>query len=122
MQRNSKKPGKYFYKNMNAQSVQINAAAGERFETQNRNNPTVQNSTYKDITLNKTQSEEHRNEETQQHQDIENRSINTIQNHLNEFHQKRQENFTQIKNFIYHIIRINSFKNGTEIPLSQLVI
>ena len=122
MQRNSKKPGKYFYKNMNAQSVQINAAAGERFETQNRNNPTVQNNTYKDITLNKTQSEEHRNEETQQHQDIENRSINTIQNHLNEFHQKQQENFTKIKNFIYHIIRITSFKNGTEIPLSQLVI
>ena len=118
MQRNSKKPGKYFYKNMNPQSVQINAAAGERFETQNRNNPTVQNSTYKDITLNKTQSEEHRNEETQQHQDIENRSINTIQNHLNEFHQKRLKNFTQIKNFLYHIIRINSFKNGIEIPLS----
>ena len=55
MQRNSKKPGKYFYKNMNAQSVQINAAAGERFETQNWNNSTVKNNTYEEITLNQTQ-------------------------------------------------------------------
>ena len=38
MYRSSSKPGNNFYENMNAQSVQINATAGERrFQTQNRN-------------------------------------------------------------------------------------
>ena len=48
------------------------------------------------ITLNQTQSEGHRNEETQQHQDIENRSINKIDNQPIEFRQKQQGKFTQI--------------------------
>ena len=39
---------------MNAQPVQINAVAGERFQTQNRNNPTVENNTYKDVRQNQT--------------------------------------------------------------------
>ena len=117
MHRNSNEPGNIFYKNTNSQPVQINAAAGERFQTQNRNNSTVENNTYKDITLNQTQSEGHRNEETQQHRDMENRSINTIETQLNKFRQKRQENFTQIKNLIYHLIRTRTFKNRIEISL-----
>ena len=52
---------------------------------------------HKDIILNQTQSKGLRNEETQQHWDIENRSINTIENQLIEFRQKQQEKFTQIK-------------------------
>ena len=48
------------------------------------------------ITLNQTQSEGHRNEEIQQHQDIENRSINKIDNQPIEFRQKQQGKFTQI--------------------------
>ena len=44
MYRNSNEPGNNFYENKNAQSVQINATAGERrFQTQNRNNLTVEN-------------------------------------------------------------------------------
>ena len=38
--------------------VQINATAKERFQTQSKNNLTAENNTYKDITLNQTQSEE----------------------------------------------------------------
>ena len=49
MHRNSNKHGKNFYKNTNAQPVQINATAEERFQTQNRNNLTIKNNTYKDI-------------------------------------------------------------------------
>ena len=65
MQRNSNEPGNNFYKTTNAQTNQINATARERrFQTQNRNNLTVQNNTRKDITLSQTQSEGHRNEET----------------------------------------------------------
>ena len=38
MHRNSNEPGYNFYVTTNAQSVQINATAGERrFQTQNRN-------------------------------------------------------------------------------------
>ena len=62
---------------------------------QNRNNIAVRNNTY--ITLNQTQSEGHWNEEIQQHRDIENRSINTIEIQLIKFRQKQQEKFTQIK-------------------------
>ena len=41
-----------FYKITNAQSVQINGTDGEQhFQTQNRNNSTVENNAYKDITL-----------------------------------------------------------------------
>ena len=69
-----------FYKNTNAQPVNINATAKVRFQTQSRNNLTVENNTYKDITLNQTVNEGYGNEETQQHRDIENRSINTIEN------------------------------------------
>ena len=68
-------------------SVQINATAKE----QGRIN------TYKDIPLNQTQSEEHQNEELQQHQVIENRSIITIENQLTEFREKLQEKSTKIK-------------------------
>ena len=75
-----------FYKITNAQSVQINATDRERrFQTQNRNNSTVENNAYKDITLSQTQSEGLWNEETQQHQDIKSRSIIAMENQLIEF-------------------------------------
>ena len=46
MRRNSNKPGKNFYETTNPRFVQINATAGERrFETQNRNNLTIENNT-----------------------------------------------------------------------------
>ena len=75
-----------FYKITNAQSVQINATDRERrFQTQNRNNSTVENNAYKDITLSQTQSEGLWNKETQQHQDIKSRSIIAMENQLIEF-------------------------------------
>ena len=75
-----------FYKITNAQSVQINATDRERrFQMQNRNNSTVENNAYKDITLSQTQSEGLWNEETQQHQDIKSRSIIAMENQLIEF-------------------------------------
>ena len=52
---------------------------------------------YKDITLSQTQSKGLPNQETQQHRDIENRSIITIENQLAEFRQKQLEKFKQIK-------------------------
>ena len=68
MYRNSNEPGNNFYETTNAQSVQINAITGERrFQTQNRNNLTVENNAYKDITQSQTQSKGLRKEETQQH-------------------------------------------------------
>ena len=100
MHRNSKKLDNNFCKTTNAQSGQINATAGERrFQTQNRNNSTVENNAYKDkrerknITLSQTLSEGLRNEETQEHQDTENKSIITIENQLIEFRQKQPEKF-----------------------------
>ena len=90
MQRNSNEPGNNFYKTTNAQTIQINATAGERrFQTQNRNNLTVQNNACKDITLSQTQNKGHRNEETQQRCNIENRSIIMLLNQLIEFRQKQ---------------------------------
>ena len=72
MHRNSNKPGNRFCKTTNAQTVQINATAGERrFQTQNRNNLTVENNAYKNITLSQMQSEGLQNEEIQQHHHIE---------------------------------------------------
>ena len=98
MYRNSNESGNNFYETTNAQSVQINATAGERpFQTQNRNDLTVENNAYKDITQSQTQSEGLRKEETQQHRDIENIPIITIENQLIEFRQKQQEKFKQIK-------------------------
>ena len=47
--------------------------------------------------MNQTQSEEHQNEELQQHQVIENRSIIKIENQLTEFREKLQEKSTKIK-------------------------
>ena len=47
--------------------------------------------------MNQTQSEEHQNEELQQHQVIENTSIITIENQLTEFREKLQEKSTKIK-------------------------
>ena len=47
--------------------------------------------------MNETQSLEHRDEELQRHQVIENRSIITIENQLTEFRKKQQEKFTKIK-------------------------
>ena len=85
----------FYAVNTNAEPAQINATAEERFQTQSRNNSTVER--YKDITPNQTQSEEHRNEEIQQHRDVKSRSINTIENQLIEFRQKQQKEFTQIK-------------------------
>ena len=95
MHRHSNEPGNNFFKNTNAQPVQINPKAGERFQTQNRKKLTNENNTYKDFTLNQTQSEGLWNVKTQQYRDVENRSINTIENQLIEFRQKEQ--FTQIK-------------------------
>ena len=106
--RNSSKPGNIFYKTKNAKYVQINATAGERrFQTQNRNNVAVENSAYIDkterkrekryIILSQTQGKGFRNEETQQHRDIENRSIITTEKHLTEFCQKQQKKLKQIK-------------------------
>ena len=60
MHTNSNEFGENFYKNGN---VQINATAAERFQIQNKNDLAVKNNTYKDITLNQMQREEHWNEE-----------------------------------------------------------
>ena len=97
MPRNSNESGSNFYKNTNGDPVQINATAWERFQTQKRNNLKVKINTNKDITLNQTQSEGLWNGETQQHRDIKNRSVNTIENQFIEFCQKQQEKLTQIK-------------------------
>ena len=67
--------------------------------------------------MNQRQCKRHRNEETQKHRSIENISINTIKNNLIEFGQKQHEKFIQIKNLIYYLIRMNTFKNGVETPL-----
>ena len=85
--------GENIHKNTNIQPIQINATT----EEQGRNNLKVDDVTYKDIPLNQTQSEEHRDEELQQHQVIENRSVITIENELTEFRKKQQEKFTKIK-------------------------
>ena len=91
MHRNSNEPGIHFYETNSAQSVQINATAGERrFQMQNRNNLTVENNAYKDVTLSQTQSEALPNKETQQQRPIANGSIITIENQLIEFRQKQQ--------------------------------
>ena len=94
MQANSNESGKNIHKNTNTQLIQINATT----EEQGRNNLTVDDIMYKDIPLNQTQSEEHRKEELQQHQVIENKSIITIENQLTEFRKKQQEKFIKIKN------------------------
>ena len=60
MHTSSNEFGENFYKNAN---VQINVTAAERFQIQNKNDLTVENNTYKDITLNQMQREEHWNEE-----------------------------------------------------------
>ena len=52
MHRHSNEPGNNFSKNTNAQPVQINAKAGERFQTRNRTKLTNENNKYKDFTLN----------------------------------------------------------------------
>ena len=75
MHTNSSESGENISKNTNTQPIQINATA----EEQGRNNM------YKYIPLNQTHSEEHRNEELQQHQVIENRSTTTIENQLTKF-------------------------------------
>ena len=92
MQANSNESGKNIHKNTNTQLIQINATT----EEQGRNNLTVDDIMYKDIPLNQTQSEEHRKEELQQHQVIENKSIITIENQLTEFRKKQQEKFIKI--------------------------
>ena len=73
---NSNKSGENIHKNTNTQPIQINATA----EEQGGNNVTVDDITCKDIPLNQMQSKKHRNEELQQYQVIENRSIITIEN------------------------------------------
>ena len=88
----SDESGENIHKNTNTQPIQINATT----EEQGRNNLTVDDITYKDIPLNQAQSEEHRNEELQQHQVKENRLIITIENQLIEFRKKQQEKFTKI--------------------------
>ena len=93
MHTNSNESGENTHKNTNTQPIQINATA----EEDGRNNVTVDYVTCKDIPLNQTLSEEHRNEELQRHQVIENRSIITIENQLTEFRKKQQEKFTKIR-------------------------
>ena len=93
MHTNSNESGENIHENTNTHPILINVTA----EEQVRNNVIVDNITYKDIPLNHTQSEEHRNEELQRHQVIENRSIITIENQLTEFRKKRQKKFTKIK-------------------------
>ena len=85
MYTNPTKSGKNVYKNMDAQLFQINATAEKHFQTQSKNILTVKNNTHKDITLNQTLSKEHWHKELQQHRDVENRSIDTIENQLIEF-------------------------------------
>ena len=87
MHTNSNESGENIHKNTNTQPIQISATA----EEQGRNNVAVDDFTYKDIPLNQRQSEEHRNEELQRNQVIENRSIITIENQLAEFRKKQQE-------------------------------
>ena len=114
MCRNSNKPGKIFNKNTNAQPVQINATAEKRFQTQKRNNLTVKNNTYYTESDAERRPSEWR---TQQHRDIEKRSINTIEKQLIEFRQKQQEKFSQIKkSLIYQLIRMvgDSMLSGIE--------
>ena len=111
---NSNESGENIHKNTNTQPIQINATT----EEQGRNNLTVDDITYKGIPLNQTQSEEHRNEELQQHQVVENRSIITIENKLTEFLEKEQERSLQkLKNLMYHLNQMKTFINGIEIPL-----
>ena len=93
MHTNSNESGENIHENTNTHPILINATA----EEQVRNNVIADDITYKDIPLNQTQSEEHRNEELQRHQVIENRSIITIENQLTEFRKKQQEKFTKIK-------------------------
>ena len=93
MDTNSNESGENIHKNTNTQPIQINATA----EEQGRNNVTVNIIMYKDIPLNQTQSEEHRNEELQQQVVIESKSIITIENRLTEFRKKQEEKFTKIK-------------------------
>ena len=93
MDTNSNESGENIHKNTNTQPIQINAIA----EEQGRNNVTVNIIMYKDIPLNQTQSEEHRNEELQQQVVIESKSIITIENRLTEFRKKQEEKFTKIK-------------------------
>ena len=93
MHTNSNKSDENIYKNTNAHPTQINGTA----EEQGNENLTVEDNTYKDISRNQTQCEEHRNKELQQNPDIGNRSIITIENQLTEFRKKHQEKFTQIK-------------------------
>ena len=93
MHTNSNESGENIHKNTNTQPIQINTTT----EEQGRNNLAVDDITYKGIPLNQTQSDEHRNEELQQHQVIENRSITTTESQLTEFRKKQQEMFTKIK-------------------------
>ena len=69
MHTNSNESGENIYKNTNTQPILINATA----EGQGRNNVTVGDITYKNIPLNQTQGQKHRNEELQRHHVIENR-------------------------------------------------
>ena len=55
MYTNSNESGENIHKNTNTQPIQINATA----EEQGRNNVTVDDITYNDIPLNRTQSEVH---------------------------------------------------------------
>ena len=55
MHTNSSESGENIHKNTNTQPIQINATV----EEQGRNNVTVDNITYNDIPLNRTQSEVH---------------------------------------------------------------
>ena len=86
------------YKNTDFQLSQIIPTAVDRFQTQTKNILTVQKNTYNNITLNQTHCNKHRGEEIQQHRDMENRSINTIENQFLEFCQKQQNKLIRIKN------------------------
>ena len=87
MHTNSNESGENIPKHTNTQPIQINATAKEQ----------CKNNTYKNIPLNQTQHEEHRNEKLQQHQVIGYGSIITIENQLIEFRKKQQQKFTKTK-------------------------
>ena len=110
--------GEHFYTNTGAQAAQIKPTAAESFQKQIKKTSAVKNITYHDTTQNQTQSKEHWDEEIQQHLDVEKKSINTIKNQLIEFYQKQPEQFSQIKNHLYHLNLIKTFKNGDETPVS----
>ena len=79
---------KILTKTQDAQVAQFDPTVEERFQTQTKNTSAIENYTFNDIRLNQTQNEGHRDEEIQQHRDVENIPINAFKSQLIEFRQK----------------------------------